>query len=155
MNEEQVRASLSSEVCAACGGVKTANAAFCRTDFAALTIWQRGQLAEGLAHPDFVDVFRAALRHLQLNPQRARRLPGNSSEWRHATPEDLLHAAISFHGYGQCRAPRCLARIAWWKTPSGRLMPVNPVDCQPHRSSCRQREYFEPIAQTSARKGRR
>jgi hypothetical protein len=152
ISDEQVRAFLSGDVCAACGGAKTLNWAFCRTDFAALTIWQRGQLAEGLKHPDFAQVFRSALRHLQLNTQRRQRLANTPAEWRHSSAEALHQAGYSFVELSQCRAPRCLARIAWWRTPNGGLIPINPADFQPHRASCRQPEFFQKsLAQTSAR----
>jgi hypothetical protein len=153
VSDDQVRASMAAAICWACDGGKTVNAAFCRTCFAALTIWQRGQISQGFAHPDFADVFRSALRHLQLNRERRRRVPNTADEWRHASIDDLQRAGFTFLEMGQCRAPQCLARIAWWRTPAGGQVPVNPSDCQPHRATCRQPEYFRrPIAQTSARR---
>src|SRR4051812_44926577 len=91
---DQVREIVAGESCAACGGSKRRGSAFCPTDFAALTIWQRGMLASEDAL--FVEAFRGALRHLQLNPQRRMRLPGKDGEWRFASDQELVAAGYRF-----------------------------------------------------------
>jgi hypothetical protein len=154
LSDDEVRGSVKSDRCAACSGVKALNAAFCRTDVAALTIWQRHQLAIGFAHPDFLSVFRAALRHLQLNAERRQRIPERDG-WRHATAEDLAAAGYRFIRHATCGVPKCGTRVMWYRTPANRVVCVNFTDCQPHRSACPDPDYFQRRAQTSARRGRR
>jgi hypothetical protein len=152
MSDTEIVASVNGEVCAACSQAKSARSAFCRTDFAALTIWTRNQLAVGYEHPDYAGVFRAALRHLQLHTERSRRIPERGG-WRHATSSDLVAAGYRFIRHAECNVPKCGAKIVWYRTPNGHVCSVNLSDCQPHRSSCADPNYRRP--QTSARKGSR
>lgn len=157
LGDGAIRDAVAGDVCLACDGRKLANYAFCKTDTAALTIYPRGVLSRGPSAPSFFEVFRSSLRHLRLNPTRRTNVGG---EWRHASHDDMAAAGYRFIEHGQCGAPRCFAKITWYRTPLGTAMPVNYVDFQPHRATCIDPEYFRRLreqrrAQTSAKRRKR
>jgi hypothetical protein len=162
LSDEQVRLIVDGELCLACEGRKRAGQSFCPTDFVALGLYARIQLSKGLnvGNPVFCDVFRSALRHLQLNPQRMRKLAVRSGEWRYSSEEDLEKAGYRFIQHGECEVPGCGARIVWYWTPQDHKCCVNLDNYQPHRTSCADAEYFQrrreaKALQSSARRKRR
>jgi hypothetical protein len=154
LTDAEIVAAIESRVCPACSGVKGAKSAFCRTDELALTIFQRGFLRGGPTGVDFFETFRSALRHLQIHKERKMKLAADG--WRHSTAADMEANGYRFIRHSDCGAPKCQARIVWYRTPRNAVMSVNLSDYQPHRSSCADPGYFDRRrAQTSARRGRR
>ena len=41
------------------------------------------------------------------------------------TLEELTKAGYKFEGYRKCSGPQCSATIEFWKTPSGKLVPLD------------------------------
>jgi hypothetical protein len=159
LTDAEVTASIESEKCLACDGRKAWRQPFCNTDFAALT-WQMRKDVTVLDRnkPEFFSAFRAALRHLQLNPTRVRQLPSRGGEWRYRSEDDLERANFKFLEHATCNVPGCGQRVVWYRTPNGGRMPVNLSDYQPHKTTCADPDYFqrkreERAAQTFARRG--
>jgi hypothetical protein len=158
LTDAEVTASVEGETCAACGGGKAWRQAFCNTDFAALTWQMRKDVTElNRKSAEFFDAFRAALRHLQLNPTRIKQLPSRGGEWHHRSEADLERAGFKFMEHASCNVPRCGQRVVWYRTPKGGKMPVNLEGYQPHRTTCADPEFFqrkreERAAQTFARR---
>jgi hypothetical protein len=156
LTAEEIATAVAGEVCLVCGGRKRAEQAFCPTDFIALTIWMRRSMSLGIKRPDFCEDFRAALRHLQLNPQRAKKIPVRTGEWTYSSDDELEKAGFKFLNHGDCAVPGCHARIEWWRSPNGGRMAVNLADYQRHSLSCADPTYFQRLreerAQTSAQR---
>lgn len=156
LTDAEILADLQGDKCRACGGRKRDGHAFCATDFAALTIFQRRQMSMGLKGEAFYDKYRSALRHLQLNPTRLKQLPSRGGEWSYRSEDDLERAGFKFMEHARCNVPHCYQRIVWYRTPNGGQMPVNLEDYQPHKTSCTDPEYFqrkrEERAQTFAQR---
>jgi hypothetical protein len=160
VTDEQARAAWMERKCAACERSKPAQAAFCPTCTAALTMWVRNWLAQGPLSAHWCDQYRSALRHLQLNPNRKRLLPANLGRWAYESEDDLARAGYRFINHDWCKVPGCRTRIVWYWTPAGNRIPVNLADYQPHRMTCADPEYFqrqraEREAQASAKKAKR
>lgn len=56
------------------------------------------------------------------------------------TQQGLLDAGYTPAGDGKCRA--CGAEIDWWKTPTGKSIPMNFATADPHWSTCPQADSF-------------
>lgn len=56
--------------------------------------------------------------------------------WNYQTPEELKAAGYAYQDSSRCRGARCRAEIEWWKTPRGKLIPLDPDTLQPHHSTC-------------------
>jgi NTP pyrophosphatase (non-canonical NTP hydrolase) len=123
--DAEILATLQGDKCAACGGRKKENHAFCATDFVALTIFQRRQMSMALKGERFYEKYRSALRHLQLNPTRVKQLPSRDGEWAYKSDEELEAAGYKFLEHARCNVPRCDVRIVWYRTPTQGKLPVN------------------------------
>jgi hypothetical protein len=152
MTADEVRASVASNVCAVCGKYKRTGAAFCATDFAALSLPQRlGVTDQSTSY--FADAFRSALRHLQLNVERKRSLA--ESGWHYRSDEELVAAGFTFSEHTRCSVPvpnrrpyECGKRISIYITPrredgSRKRMALDAQTLQPHRPHCADPDYFE------------
>jgi hypothetical protein len=152
MTAEEIRASVASNVCAACGKYKRTGVPFCATDFAALSLPQRLGVMDQ-TRPSFEDFFRANLRHLQLNVVRRRDMA--ESGWKYRTHEDLVAAGFVFSEHTRCSVPvpnkrpyECGKRISIYVTPpradgSRKKIALDMQTLQPHRPQCVDPEYFE------------
>ena len=155
MTDAEVAASIAGEVCAACGGPKRAGLPFCATDYNALPMPARWSLGKGEACPGFATTFRSWLRHLQLHPVRQRLLPARSGMLPYRTTDELEAAGYRFSGHAQCGAVRCLQPVVWYLTPDRRKVALDPKTLQPHRTVCRDPEWWERRKlKTSARRRR-
>lgn len=142
--DEQVRLIVDGVRCAVCGEAKKAGAAFCLTDFTALVLYVRRWLTEWKpTESRYCDTFRSAYRHLQLNPARARKIPEATQGWSYRTDDDLHSAGFRFSRHDVCSVPGCNHRIVWWITPNKNWVAVNIEDNQPHRTKCKDPEYFK------------
>ena len=47
---------------------------------------------------------------------------------------DLYDSGYTYNVLGTCNA--CKARIQWWTTPKGKLMPINIGKVEPHWATC-------------------
>jgi hypothetical protein len=169
MSDAEVLDAYRSQICAACKGPKPRENSFCLTDILALTIFVRRSLSLGPEDAQFCDVWRAALRHLQLNTVRKEKYPSHGSTWRFQSHEDLHDAGYRFVAHALCNVPvperqplRCGQRIVCYRSPVGDYMVrVNLKDYQPHRTTCVDPDYWKrraaekKAAQTSARKRKR
>jgi hypothetical protein len=127
----------------ACGRPKSAGYAFCATDMAALTIWQRRPLYAGPDSPAFAEAYAAALAHLQAIPTRAHIYAAGS--WPYRDDDELAAAGYrlceqDLHSY--CRVPGCRARLRWYWTPANRKLALDYETLQPHRLTCADPTYF-------------
>jgi hypothetical protein len=150
ITDEEIREAVSGLVCLACKGQKSANHAFCRLCNAALPLYPR-RILSIISNPEFCEVFRSSLRHLQLNTERRMSRGGG---WAHKSHEDLEAAGFRFIEHGDCSAPRCYARIVWYRTPVRGLVAVNLADYQPHRSTCIDPDYFRRVREARASRKR-
>lgn len=142
LSEAEILAAYEGELCLVCEKRKASLAAFCVTDTLALPLWDRINLARGPKDPYFVDNFRSALRHLQLNTQRLRKYPAVRGEWPYQSKDDLEEAGYRLIDHARCKVPRCWEKIVWFFTPTGGRIAVNLADCQPHYSTCTDPDYM-------------
>lgn len=56
------------------------------------------------------------------------------------TETALKEAGYVFENTGRCRS--CHAEIAWYRTPKGRMIPLNEGTLEPHWSTCPDAEKF-------------
>jgi hypothetical protein len=65
------------------------------------------------------------------------------AEWNYTTPEELEADGYEKQpGNARCRGPRCGAEIEWWKTPTGKMMPLDPDTLLPHWKICPDADSF-------------
>lgn len=57
------------------------------------------------------------------------------------TEAELKAAGYTFEGSSKCK--KCPARILWWKTPKGKMMPLDLKTYEPHWGSCPARDEFK------------
>lgn len=158
---EELHLVIAGEICSICGGRKRSGAAFCVTDTAALPLPMRWPLDRGVADPGFQGSFRAARRHLELNPRRARNFADGAGGWRYSSESGLIAAGYRWHSFFRCGVPGCGQQIHLYTKPdrTGRVA-VNADGYQPHRTSCADPDFYQrrkeaKAAQTSARRKRR
>jgi len=48
----------------------------------------------------------------------------------------LKEAGYTFSGVGKCQSDKCGAEIEWWKTPKGKMIPLDPGTMEPHWGTC-------------------
>ena len=148
-SEVNPRESYVSAICAVCGGPKPSGSAFCKTDFLALTWWQRRPLLEGPDAPAFADAFDSALSHLSAHPGRSRQYGAGGRGWSYRSDDELRaagYARCEQDLYGAvCKVPNCGQRILWYWTPQGTKVPVQFDTLQPHRVTCADPGYFSRV----------
>jgi hypothetical protein len=151
LTDEAVVASVAGTTCAVCGHSKSAGQAFCRTDWYALPLPARWSLQERPSSPLFAQNFRAWLRHLQLNSDRARSLPAGPGDSPYRTLAEWYAAGYRFSRHGQCEAPTCLRSIVWVITPDpARYLAIDFKTARVHRNVCQDPSYFERRRQRRA-----
>lgn len=140
MSDDAVRAAWSSSTCCACNGAaKSKVAAFCLSCTLALSLYPRNVLAIGPEDPRYVETWRSSLRHLRMHADRIKRIGG----WNLRTKDEILDAGYKQIGsISRCKASGCGESIAWFEDDLGNKIPVNISDCQPHRTSCANPEFF-------------
>lgn len=157
LTDAEAIAAWSSPTCGACEASKSRTSAFCLSCTLALVIWVRNWLNRGPSSPQFADTYRSALRHLCLHRNRIKRLDG----WNFKSLEEIEEAGYTILNVGRCKAVGCSQEIGWVESVTGKKIPVNLSDFQPHRTSCknpgvyRTKKPVQASARRSPRRGRR
>ena len=66
-----------------------------------------------------------------------------SAPWPYNSPDKLRQAGYAFQAEGRCHASVCNAAIQWWKTPTGKLMPLDAATFEPHWATCKNAAKFK------------
>jgi hypothetical protein len=155
LTDAEVAAAWSSPACAACEAPKSRSSAFCLSCTLALVIWVRNWLSLGPTDKRFADTYRSALQHLRLHRKRIKRLQG----WNFESLEEIEAAGYTILNVGRCKAVGCSQEIGWVESATGKKIPVNLSDFQPHNTSCKNPGVYrvKKSVQASARRirGRR
>lgn len=56
--------------------------------------------------------------------------------WPYRTDADLRAAGYVYERTRRCYGKTCGAEIEEWRTPNGKMMPIDPGTMQPHWSTC-------------------
>jgi hypothetical protein len=75
--------------------------------------------------------------------QRFDCLLGQMSNWNYSSTEELEADGYTFLNESRCRGAKCGAMIAWWQTPKGNRIPLDPDTLEPHFSTCPDRQEFK------------
>lgn len=63
--------------------------------------------------------------------------------WGYKSMRELELDGYRFTGRSRCRSSRCGRTIGWWKTPSGKSLPLDPDTLQPHWATCPGASHFK------------
>jgi len=56
--------------------------------------------------------------------------------------DDLERKGYEYLNAGVCRGPTCGATLQWWRTPKGKVIPLDPKTREPHWTLCPDHEDF-------------
>jgi len=58
------------------------------------------------------------------------------------TDDELAKAGYHYEGTGKCSGEHCGQEIAWYRTPTGKRIPLNEATLEPHWVTCPDAEAF-------------
>lgn len=56
--------------------------------------------------------------------------------WKSKCHDDLVREGYIWKGYGTCREPSCRKVILFYRTPNGKIMPIDQKTFEPHFATC-------------------
>lgn len=66
--------------------------------------------------------------------------------WPHHSHGDLVYAGFKYEKKNFCTGPHCATQIYWYRSPKGKLFPVDPKTFVPHFATCPDRALFRRLA---------
>lgn len=72
--------------------------------------------------------------------------------WPYKTLNQLEAAGYRYEGPGTCMGLKCGRTIAWWRTPKGKAIPLDPDTKEPHFSTCPDAMEFKNKQQSEPRR---